>query len=76
LETVNNPDWTMTIKPTGILLSSIVLIPSNGRSRIAITITANTPGALSNVTVNITPNGGGENNPFNNLASLAQSIQK
>lgn len=75
-EIVNNPNWTMTIKPAGILLTSTTVIPANGRSRIAITVTANTAGAEANITANITPNGGGETNPFNNIISLAQSIQK
>ena len=75
LETVNNPNWIVTNKPTGILLTSTTVIPGNGRSRIAITVTANTLGAQANITANITPNGGGETNPFNNIVSLAQSIQ-
>lgn len=76
LEIVNNPNWTMTIKPAGILLTSTTLISANGRSRIALTVTANTSGAEANITANITPNGGGETNPYNNVISLAQSIQK
>lgn len=76
VEIVNNPNWTMTIKPAGILLTSITSIPANGRSRIALTVTANTAGAEANITANITPNGGGETNPYNNVISLAQSIQK
>ncbi len=75
LETVNNPNWISTIKPTGILLTSTTAIPSGGKSRISITVTANTLGAQANITANITPNGGGETNPFNNIVSLAQSIQ-
>lgn len=76
LESVNNPSWTMSVKPAGILLTSTTVIPANGRSRIAITVTANTLGAEANITANITPNGGGETNPSNNVISLAQSVQK
>ena len=76
MENVDNPNWTMTVKPAGILLTSTTIIPANGKSRIAITVTANTPGAEANITANITPNGGGDTNPFNNVISLAQSIQK
>ena len=75
-ETVNNPNWTMTVKPTGLLLSSTTIIPSNGRSRIALTVTANKAGTVANITANIIPNGGGETNPNNNVISLAQSVQK
>lgn len=75
-EIVNNPNWTLTVKPAGLLLSSYTIIPSNGRSRIAITVTANTAGTVANIIANITPNGGGETNRFNNSATLAQSIQK
>jgi len=76
LEIVNNPNWTLTIKPAGLLLSSNTIIPLNKRSRIAITVTANTAGAMSNLIANITPNGGGETNRFNNFATLVQYIQK
>jgi len=75
-EIVNNPDWTMASRPAGILLSSTIPIPANGRSRIALKITANTAGAEANITANITANGGGDTNPSNNIISLAQSIQK
>lgn len=74
-ELVNNPDWFMTIKPAGLLLRSLVPIPANGRSRIAITVTATTLGAEANLTANITPFGGGETNAFNNIISLDQSVQ-
>jgi hypothetical protein len=76
IEIVNNPNWTMTPKPAGILLTSTTIIPANGRSRIALTVTANTAGAEANITANIIPNGGGETKSFNNIISLAQSIQK
>ena len=76
LEVVNNPNWILTVKPAGLSLSSNTIIPSNGRSRIAITVTADTAGAVSNLIANITPNGGGETNGFNNSATLAQYIQK
>ena len=76
LEMVDNPNWTLTIQPAGLLLSSNIIIPSSGRSRIAITVTANTAGTVANLIANITPNGGGESNRFNNSATLAQSIQK
>ena len=76
LEIVNNPNWTLTIKPAGLLLSSNTIIPLNKRSRIAIAVTANTAGAMSNLIANITPNGGGETNRFNNFATLVQYIQK
>ncbi|MES2517359.1 MAG: hypothetical protein V4585_04575 [Bacteroidota bacterium] len=75
-ETVNNQNWTLVTKPTGLLLSSTNIVLSNGRSRIAITVTANTAGAEANITANITPSGGGETNAYNNAATLAQSIQK
>jgi hypothetical protein len=75
-EIVNNPNWRLTLKPAGLLLSSYTIIPSRGRSRIAITVTANTAGTVSNIIANISPNGGGETNRFNNSATLAQSIQK
>jgi len=76
-ETVDNPDWTMTVNPAGMLLTSNanVVIAGNGRSRIAITITANTAGARANLTANVSPHGGGETSHFNNIVSLAQSIQ-
>lgn len=76
LEIINNPNWILTLKPAGLSLSSNTIIPSNGRSRIAITVTANTAGTEANIIANITPNGGGETNRFNNSATLAQSIQK
>lgn len=75
-EIVNNADWTLTVKPAGLLLSSNTIIPSRGRSRIAITVTATIAGTVANIIANITPNGGGETNRFNNSATLAQSIQK
>jgi hypothetical protein len=73
---VNNSDWTMTAKTSGSLFTFLGKIPANGKSSIAIKVTAKTAGAEANLTANITPNGGGETNPFNNLASIAQSIQK
>jgi len=76
LESVNNSNWSMTPKPAGVLLTSSSIIPANGRSRIAITVTANAAGAEGNITANITAYGGGETNPFNNIVSLAQSVQK
>jgi hypothetical protein len=75
-ETVNNPNWTSTAQDTGLLLSSNTIIPSNGNSRIAITVTADTAGTVANIIATITPNGGGETNKFNNSATLAQSVQK
>ena len=75
-ETINNPNWTMTVKPAGLLLSSTTIIPFNGRSRIGLTVTANKAGAEANITANIIPNGGGEINPYNNATTLVQSIQK
>jgi hypothetical protein len=74
-EAVDNPDWTLTGYPTGLLLRSSTIIPSGGRSRIAITVTANTAGTVANIIANISPNGGGETNSFNNSATLALSIQ-
>ena len=76
IEIVDNPNWVQTVKPAGLLLSSNTIIPSNGRSRIAINVTANTAGTEANIIANITPNGGGETNRFNNSATLAQSVQK
>jgi hypothetical protein len=76
VENVNNPNWTMTVRPAGILLTSATIIPANGISRIAITVTANTPGAEANFIVNLASNGGGDTNSYNNVASLIQSIQK
>jgi hypothetical protein len=75
-EPVNNANWTLVTKPTGLLLSSNTTIPSNGRSRIALTITAITAGTTATITANITPSGGGETNGYNNAATLAQSIQE
>ena len=76
IEVVNNPDWTLTVKPAGLLLSSTTIIPANGRSRIGLAVTADKVGTVANITANITPNGGGETNPYNNVISLAQSVQK
>ena len=75
-EIVNNLNWIPTVKPAGLSLSSNTIIPSNGRSRIAITVTANTAGTVANIIASIIPNGGGETNRFNNSATLAQSIQQ
>jgi len=75
LEAVDNLNWSLTTKPTGLLLKSIIIIPANGTSKIAITVTANTAGTLANLIANITPNGGGETNKFNDSATLALSVQ-
>jgi hypothetical protein len=75
-ETVNNADWTVTSSPTGLLFStkSGVSIPANGRSRIALSITANTAGTDGTVTANVTPVVG-ETNAYNNIAVVGISIQ-
>ena len=72
---VNNSNWAMTTKPAGILLTSTTVIPANSASRIAIKVTANTQGAEASITINITPNGGGDVRSINNIISLAQSVQ-
>lgn len=75
-ETVNNADWTMTSSPTGLLFSTKagVSIPANGRSRIALSITANTAGTDGTLTANVTPVVG-ETNAYNNIAVVGISIQ-
>lgn len=75
-ETVNNPDWSVTTTSTGLLFSTKagVSIPANGRSRIAISITANTAGTDASVTANVTPVVA-ETNAYNNIAVVGISIQ-
>jgi len=75
-ETVNNPDWTVTSTPGGLLFETNTIIDGNTRSRIALEITANAPGAVANLTTNIVANTGGENFPFNNVAILTLSTQR
>lgn len=77
-ETVDNKNWIIidNSSTSGLRLSSNTIIPSNGSSRIAITVTADTPGTVANIIATITPNGGGETNKFNNSATLAQSVQQ
>ena len=72
---VNNGDWTMTTTGTGLLFTSNTVISGNQNSKIALSVTADTAGAKANLTVNITANSGGETEPLNNIAVLAQSIQ-
>ena len=76
-ETVNNSDWTMTNTGTGMKFTSKagVVIPANGRSRIALTIKADTAGTSANLTTNITPSSGGDGVSTNNVAVLGMSVQ-
>ncbi|MBB3842248.1 hypothetical protein FHS57_006279 [Runella defluvii] len=76
-ETVNNNDWTMTNTGTGMKFTSKsgVVISANGRSRIAITVKADTAGTAANLTTNITPASGGDGVSLNNVAVLSMSIQ-
>ena len=76
-ETVNNSDWVMVDTGTGMKFSSKagVVIAANGRSRIALTIKADTAGTTANLTTNITPGSGGDGVTTNNVAVLAMSIQ-
>jgi hypothetical protein len=72
---VDNSDWTLTTTPTGLLFTSNVIITGTQNSKIALSSTANTAGAKSNLTINIVPNSGGEVQSFNNTAVLVQSVQ-
>ena len=74
-QTVNNSAWTATNTGTGLLFTSSQVIPGNGRSRIAISVKADTKGTDANITTNITPLSGGETNGLNNIAVLSQSVQ-
>ena len=76
-ETVNNSDWTMTNTGTGMKFTSKagVVIPANSRSRVALTIKADTAGTAANLTTNITPASGGDSVSVNNVAVLGMSIQ-
>lgn len=75
-ETVNNTDWTVTTTATGLKFTSKagVSIPANGRSRIGLSITANTAGTDGTITANVTPLSS-ETNAFNNIAVVGISIQ-
>ena len=74
-QSVNNPDWTVQVFPTGLLFSSNVVIPAGGRSRIGIKVTADTNGAKASMTANVQANAGGETRSDNNVAVLSQSVQ-
>ena len=75
-ETVNNADWVMTTTATGLKFTakSGVTIPANGRSRIAITVKADTAGTDASITANVTPLSS-EVTAQNNVAVLGISIQ-
>jgi len=74
-ESVDNPDWTVQILPTGLLFTSTAVIPAGGRSRVGIRVTADTNGAKASMTANIQASAGGETRSDNNVAVLSQSVQ-
>lgn len=74
-EVVNNPNWTMTTLATGMKFTSNTSIVGNSRSRIALTVNADTKGTDASLTANITPGSGGEAKGYNNMAVLAMSVQ-
>lgn len=74
-ESVDNPDWTVQVLPTGLLFTSTEVISAGGRSRIGIKVTADTNGAKASMTVNVQATSGGETRSDNNVAVLSQSVQ-
>ena len=76
-ETVNNTSWTVLDTGTGLLFTSKsgVVIPAGLRSRVAISVTANTAGTTATITTNITPNSGGDANSNNNVSVVSMSVQ-
>jgi hypothetical protein len=76
-EMVNNNDWTVLDTGTGLLFTSKpgVVITASGRSRVALSVTANTAGTTATITTNITPNSGGDANSNNNVSVVSMSIQ-
>jgi hypothetical protein len=72
-EPVNNFEWTASTIATGTTLTTSTIISANGRSRIALRVTANNAGTKANLSPSVS--GGNDGVLTNNIAVLAQSIQ-
>jgi hypothetical protein len=70
---VNNTAWTATQTVSGVILKTSSVIPANGKSRIAIKVTANTVGTEANLSPSVS--GGNDGVLSNNIGVLSQSIQ-
>ena len=75
IQTVNNGDWTVTSTFVGLQFKSNVVIPAGDKSKIAIKVTATTPGAKAGITVNVKPGSGGEQRTDNNSVVLSNSVR-
>ncbi len=74
-QTVDNGDWTVTSTFVGLQFKSNVVIPAGAISKIAIKVTATTPGAKAGITVNVKPGSGGEERTDNNSVVLTNSVR-
>jgi len=72
---VDNPDWSVQTLSTGLLFTSTETIPAKGVSRVGIRVTSDIKGSKASMTVNLSPNAGGESRTDNNVAVLDQSVQ-
>jgi|GEM_PF-2676327 len=75
---VNNSDWELQNFPAFLVFVSKpgVVIPADGKSRIALGVTAKTAGTVTNLQAKLESGAGGDINATNNIANLSFSIQR